>query len=89
MGVDNLKILVRDDLVDGLSFDVSKELEFCEACAKCKKKKSPFPCNKVKPDRGPLESIHSDVCGKIDEKFLSNGHHYVTFIDDATRYVWV
>ncbi|KAK3880875.1 hypothetical protein Pcinc_014673 [Petrolisthes cinctipes] len=89
LGIDNLKILVRDDLVDGLNFDVNKELEFCEACVKGKSKKSPFPCNKVKPDREPLELIHSDVCGKINEKSLSNGEYFVTFIDDATRYVWV
>ncbi|KAK4327560.1 hypothetical protein Pmani_001967 [Petrolisthes manimaculis] len=37
LGIDNLKILVRDDLVDGLNFDVNKELEFCEACVKGKK----------------------------------------------------
>ncbi|KAK4327573.1 hypothetical protein Pmani_001980 [Petrolisthes manimaculis] len=34
LGIDNLKILVRDDLLDGLNFDVNKELEFCEACVK-------------------------------------------------------
>ncbi|KAK3888840.1 hypothetical protein Pcinc_007106 [Petrolisthes cinctipes] len=89
LGIDNLKILVRDDLVDGLNCDVNKELEFCEACVKGKSKKSPFPCNKVKPDREPLELIHSDVCGKINKKSLSNGEYFVTFIDDATRYVWV
>ncbi|KAK4325723.1 hypothetical protein Pmani_003666 [Petrolisthes manimaculis] len=89
LGIDNLKILVRDDLVDGLNFDVNKELEFCEACVKGKSKKSPFPCNKVKPDREPLELIHSDVCGKINEKSLSKGEYFLTFIDDATRYVWV
>ncbi|KAK4313452.1 hypothetical protein Pmani_015209 [Petrolisthes manimaculis] len=89
LGIDNLKILVRDDLVDGLNFDVNKELEFCDACVKGKSKKSPFPCNKVKPDREPLELIHSDVCGKFNEKSLSKGEYFLTFIDDATRYVWV
>ena len=39
--------------------------------------------------REPLEFIHCDVCGKIDAKSLSNGEYFVTFIDDATRYVWI
>ncbi|KAK4305130.1 hypothetical protein Pmani_022962 [Petrolisthes manimaculis] len=39
LGIDNLKILVRDDLVDGLNFDVNKELEFCEACVKDERRK--------------------------------------------------
>lgn len=75
-----------------MNFDVSKKLEFCKPCAKGKKKKnmrSPFPCGKEKPDRKPFDFFHSDVCGKLNEKSLSNGEYFVTFTDDATRYVWV
>lgn len=89
LGADNMKLLVKDDLVEGLEYDVSKELKFCEPCVKGKSKKSPFPCTKEKPDREPLDLIHSDVCGKMSEKSLSGGEYFVTFIDDATRYVWV
>ena len=52
-------------------------------------KKTPFHCSKEKLVREPLEFIHSDLCGKIDAKSLSNGEYFVTFIDDATRYVWI
>ena len=33
--------------------------------------------------------VHTDVCGKLDTKSLGGAQYLVTFIDDATRYVWV
>ena len=39
--------------------------------------------------QGPLELVHSDVCGKVGEKSLSGGEYFVTFIDDYSRYVWI
>ncbi len=35
----------------------------------------------------PLGLVHSDVCGKISTPSKSGGLYFVTFIDDATRYV--
>lgn len=33
--------------------------------------------------------MHSDLCGKMNEKSLSGAEYILSFIDDKTRYVWV
>ncbi len=35
------------------------------------------------------EVVHSDVCGKIQEKSLGGGEYFLTFTDDKSRYTWV
>ena len=91
LGVENLKILAKENFVDGFDFVAEKGIDFCESCAYGKNKKTPFPCkpSEEKLVREPLDLIHSDVCGKINEKSFGNAEYFVTFIDDATRHVWV
>ncbi len=36
-----------------------------------------------------LELVHSDVCGKIQEKSLGGAEYFLTFTDEKTRYTWV
>ena len=36
-----------------------------------------------------LELVHTDVWGLAQVSSLCGSHYYVTFIDDATRKVWV
>ena len=36
-----------------------------------------------------LELVHTDVWGPTQVSSLGGSHYYVTFIDDATRKVWV
>ena len=40
-------------------------------------------------ERQPLELVHSDVCGPMPTRSLGGSQYFVTFIDDATRKVWV
>ena len=89
LGIDNLRLPSKENLVDGFDFDVTKGLEFCEPCVKGKSHRNAFPHNRDKSVREPFELIHSDVCGKINAKSLGNGKYFLTFIDDSTRYVWV
>ena len=37
----------------------------------------------------PLSLVHSDLCGKMNEKSLSGAEYFLSFIDDKTRFVWV
>ena len=37
----------------------------------------------------PLDLVHSDLCGKMNEKSLGGAQYFLSFIDDSTRYVWV
>ena len=36
-----------------------------------------------------LDLVYSDVCGPIDVETLGGNKYFVTFIDDASRKVWV
>lgn len=42
-----------------------------------------------KKKTGLLEQVYSDVCGPMREKTLGGASYFVTFIDDASRKVWV
>lgn len=89
LGEGNLKVLARDNLVTGLTYDTSCELDLCEACVGGKIHKKPFSKCDDKTKKVPLELIHSDVCGKLNSKSLGGGEYFLTFTDDSTRYVWV
>ena len=79
--------LTKDDLINGFDYDVSKETGFCESCAEGKQHRNPFPTSGIKRVNEPLRLVHSDVCGKLNEKSLSGGKYFVTFINDHTYYV--
>ena len=75
--------------MNGLNFNVSKEISFCESCTEGKHHRSQFPTSGAKRSEEVLGLVHTDVCGKINVKSLSGGEYFLTFIDDKTRYVWV
>lgn len=89
LGVQNLKRLARDKLVEGFDYDATKKPTFCEPCIDGKQSKIPFPKTGGDRSKNLLGIIHSDVCGKIETKSLSGAEYFVTFIDDKSRYVWV
>ena len=63
--------------------------EFCESCVLGKQKKVTFAKVGQKPRAKRLELVHSDVYGPTSVSSLGGSRYYVTFIDDATRKVWV
>ena len=36
-----------------------------------------------------LVDVHSEIYGKMNAKSIGGAKHFLTFIDDRTRYVWV
>lgn len=80
--------LLKDQLVDGFDYSCKKKASFCESCVEGKHYRSIFSVSEMRA-KEPLDLIHSDVCGKINEKSLSRAEYFVTFIDNKTRYVWV
>jgi hypothetical protein len=61
----------------------------CVTCLKGKATRFSFKGSTIKTTR-PLELIHSDVCGPInDSDDLEGNKYFVTFIDDYTRYATV
>ena len=85
----NLQKLARDNLVEGYNYAPSKEIQFCESYLEGKQHRSPFPNNSNSRAKEPLELVHTDVCGKLNEKSLSGSEYFFTFVDDYTRYIWV
>jgi transposase InsO family protein len=55
----------------------------CEACLEGKQHRQPShkPATKA---NGPLELIHSDLCGPIDPTSYGGANYYLLFIDDCT-----
>ena len=75
--------------MSGFEFDVSKQLDFCEACVDGKYHRSHFPTGSSIRAKAPLDLVHSDVCGKLNVKSLGGAEYFLTFIDDFTHYTWV
>lgn len=81
--------MAKDHLVEGFVYDATKKETFCEPCVSGKQHRTPFPKTGGERSIFLLGEVHSDVCGKIEEKSLSGAEHIVTFIDDKTRNTWV
>ena len=72
----------------GFNFDATSKLVFCEVCPRGKQHRNKFPTS-IRRAKKPLELVHSDLCGEMGEKSLSEAKYFLSFIDDNTRYVWV
>lgn len=83
----NLRKLVKDNLVDDFNYDATKEVSFCKLCANGKHHRSSFLTSGAKRAEEPLGLVHSDVCGKMGEKSLSGSEYFPTFVDDKTHHV--
>ena len=85
----SLQKLARDDMVKGLNFNYTKDIDFCETCIEGKHKKSAFPTSGSSRATQPLDLVHSDLCGKINARSLGWAEYFLTFIDDCTHFTWV
>lgn len=87
-GYSNLKILQSMNMVLDLpKFVVEKE--GCESCILSKHSRDSFPKESETRATKKLELIHSDVCGPMQSLSIIGSRYFLTFIDDATRMVWV
>ena len=69
----------------GIDLDNGSKPEFCDACAKAKSARQPFPKESKTRATKYGERVHWNLWGPASVKSL-NGHHYVAArIDDATR----
>ena len=88
LGEESLKRLARDKLVEQFNYDIEKSIGFCETCVEGKHHRSPFTASTTKT-ANPLELVHLDVCGKMQQSSLGGAEYFLTFTDDHTRYSWV
>ena len=89
LGVQTIRKLANETMVDGLNCNITTDTDLCEPCIGGKHHKSPFPKSSSSHSKNPLNLVHSDVCGKMGEKSMGGAEYFLTFVDDKTRYVWV
>lgn len=83
-----LSLLNKKNMVRGLPPIKEKE-EVCSGCAFGKHHRDSFPVNKSWRAKSPLELVHADTCGDMQEESLGKNLYFLTFIDDYSRHTWV
>ena len=64
-------------------------MDFSESFMYGKQKRVSFVKIRKENQKEKLELVHTDVWGPAQVSSLGGSHYYVTFIDDATRKLWV
>ena len=85
ISLDRINRLTKYGLLKDLSVGT---LLICESCLEGKMTKRPFTTKGLRAEQ-PLELIHRDVCRPFCTQARGGYEHYVTFIDDYSRYVYV
>ena len=90
LGMDNVKRLMKDEMVDGMSSkDNCNGDSVCQGCIMGKQHRKEFPKDGGKRASDFLELVHSDVCGPMSISSLGGSRYFVTFIDDYSHYTQV
>lgn len=80
---------MKKDPKYGIEFnDDDSEIKVCEICAKGKQCKKPFPKSEIKTTK-PLELIHSDLMGPVENVSYGGATYMLTFVDDFSRMLFV
>ncbi len=85
-----MQACLSDNVMEGVTVeDIEKVLKEnpCVTCSKGKGHRNSFP-NSDSRETTPLSLIHSDVAGPIPITTQGGCRYWLTFIDDATRYLW-
>ncbi|BBH00217.1 multidrug resistance-associated protein 9 [Prunus dulcis] len=61
----------------------------CEGCQFGKQHREWFPKNQAWRASTPLELIHMDLCGPMQNESISGNKYFMLLIDDCTRMIWV
>lgn len=64
------------------------KISICEACQHGKQTRVVFK-TKEHSTTGPLELVHTDLCGPIRSKGLNGEEYSMLLVDDFTRMTWV
>ncbi|KAI5336045.1 hypothetical protein L3X38_026179 [Prunus dulcis] len=84
----SMKKMQQTQMVLGL-LDFSEKEGVCEGCVYGKSHREPFENEKPWRAKNPLELIHTDVCGPMQNESIGGNKYFITFIDDYSRMCWV
>jgi len=76
---------ISKGFITGIKLDASSKLDFCEACAKAKSTRQPFPKESKTRSTKYGECVHWDLWGPASVKILGGNSYVAAHINDATR----
>ena len=85
IGVKHMKKLHADGFLESLDYE---SFDTCESCLMGKMTKTPF-FETMERANDLLEIIHTDVFGPMSVEARGGYHHFLTFTDDLSRYVYI
>ena len=80
-----IKHAVSKGFITGISLDDNSTLEFCDACAKAKSARQPFPKESETRAEKYGDHVHWDLWGPAAVKSINGNYYLAARIDDATR----
>ena len=90
VGMDQLKKLVKHNLVIGIKDDVLFEKDkLCSACQAGKQVANTHPTKSVMSTSRPLELLHMDLFGPTKYQSIGGNSYCLVIVDDFSRYTWV
>jgi transposase InsO family protein len=84
----SMKKMQQKEMVCGLPALTEVE-DVCAGCASGKHHREKFIKEQVWRASNPLELIHTDLCGPMQNDSVGGNRYFITFIDDYSRMCWV
>jgi hypothetical protein len=90
ISVDSVLKMVKNGIVKGMSIVRSRALStLCVPCQKGAQTRTPIPSKTETCLSEVLGRVFSDLCGKIDPPTREGFQYFITFTDDASRYLLI
>src|ERR1700684_4731186 len=80
-----IKHAVSKGLITGICLDDNSKPEFCDACAKAKSARQPFPKESKNRAEKYGDQVHWDLWGPAAVKSINGNYYLAARIDDATH----
>lgn len=85
-----IKSMKINNVTTGIDFRCTSDKdELRRDCIHGKGHRKPIPNHGKRRTQSVLELVHSDVCGPLEEKSLTGSKHFVSFVDDFSRWTIV
>ncbi|KAI5317551.1 hypothetical protein L3X38_037258 [Prunus dulcis] len=84
----SMKKMRQKEMVVGLLV-LTEMKEVCEGCVSGKHHREKFDKEVAWRASCPLELVHTDLCGPMQNESIGGNRYFITFIDDFSRMCWV
>ena len=86
LNVDYLRKAAK--MVEGLP-TLGRQQDVCQSCIKGKQHRDAFPTQASRCATQPLELVHMDLCGPMQQISLGGSWYFMLLVDDFSRLTWV